>query len=123
MHQKEVVVETSFLASVPNGKANGLTVKGLEGDLMNTFQILCPLLLSQVLQGESFAIRTRKHLRTLQYTGDESIAISNPIGVDVVEVGKSFLEMIFENLEKNSSYVICYSYIGDYRLPRWRTSI
>mmetsp|Transcript_12114 Transcript_12114/g.28737 ORF Transcript_12114/g.28737 Transcript_12114/m.28737 type:complete len:1065 (-) Transcript_12114:262-3456(-) len=86
MPPKKVVVETSFLASVPNGKINGVTAKALEDDLSNTFEILFPQVLTEVLQSDAMATSTRRYLRTLQKSDKDNIVISNPIGVDVVEV-------------------------------------
>ena len=96
--QNEVVIETSFLASVPNGKTEGVTAEALEDDLTDIFEIFVPQLLTEVLESDVMATRTRKYLRNLQESREEDVAVSNPIEVDVVEVGKCFLREVFNRI-------------------------
>ncbi len=85
----KIIVETSFLAFVPNGKNSGVTTEALEEDLEESLGIFLPPLLGVVLEGDdATSSRTRKNLRRLLPTTQDDIAVGESISVDVFEVGK-----------------------------------
>jgi len=82
----KVVVESSILAVVPNGKIDGVTAEDLEADLTDTLDVLLPQLLDEVLELENIAMSVRtRSLRSLQADKDD-IQILESISVAVLEV-------------------------------------
>ena len=71
MLPNKVVVETTFLAFVPNGKVDGLSAQSLEEHFIYVLEVLTPQVLNDVLEG-----------------AEERIVLQDPISIDLVEVGK-----------------------------------
>ncbi len=85
----KVIVDTSFLAFVRDGKTSGLTTENLESELQMTMGMFLPGLLTDV--ADSVVTSARRLLRRLQ---NDKLKIDDSIGVDVSEIGKSHILLL-----------------------------
>ena len=119
-----LVMETTFPAYVPNGRAEGVTTEALEEDLTDVFDTLLPQVLEEILESDDndVIVRTRYLLRRLQEFDTNSTKIEYPIEVDVLEIGKC-VQNVLKLLCSMCLYLIYIATWMNYRVPTGRSGI